>query len=312
MPFTVVGAGLAGLFAAAVLQQDCELVIEKQDAIPNNHSAVLRFRTGVFGEAVNIPFKKVPVIKSYIPAVGNPVGDSIAYSLKTNGSATLRSSITADGKVVERFIAPEDLVNRLAQRVGPKIQFSTEADFWVHKKAGLHHEPVISTIPMPVLMTLLGWDTTSEFHTQSGVNIRAKIPNCNVYATLYIPDPRDACYRVSITGDEFIAEYTERGYEKVETAGMEVDRLLWHFGLRQVVHGTIEVKRQKYAKILPIDERERKRFMLWATEQHNIYSFGRYATWRPDLQLDDLVKDLHVIQRMYHGTGYERKLNARS
>ena len=68
-----------------------------------------------------------------------------------------------------------------------------------------------------------------------------------------------------------------------------------------------KLKEQKYAKILPIDNRERKRFIAWATDTHNIYSLGRFATWRPGLLLDDLVHDVRVIQRIVEHGPYDHR-----
>ena len=67
------------------------------------------------------------------------------------------------------------------------------------------------------------------------------------------------------------------------------------------------MKRQLYAKILPIPEETRKRFILWATERHNIYSLGRFATWRPGLLMDDLVNDIRVIQRVAERGTYDHR-----
>ena len=302
MSFYVIGAGLAGLFASAVLQHDCLEVLERQPEVPNNHHAILRFRTGVFGDAVNIPFNKVPVLKSYVPFVGNIVGDSISYSLKTNGSATLRSSISADGKVVDRYIAPTDLVNQLVRRVGNKVAFEYAfgtSDLGSDRK-------YISTMPMPVLMDILGYEDRPKFESVAGYVVTAKLTNCSVYATLYLPDPHDRCYRVSITGDQFIAEYVD---PPMGTAANEIRRLSRYFGLNNLVDIADEpmVHMQRYAKILPINERQRKTFMAWATDEHNIYSFGRFATWRPSLQLDDLVNDLKRIQEFARSGPYERR-----
>ena len=40
------------------------VVYEKQDSLPNNHNALLRFRTNQVGIARAIPFKKVKVTKA--------------------------------------------------------------------------------------------------------------------------------------------------------------------------------------------------------------------------------------------------------
>lgn len=306
MAFHVIGAGLAGLFASAVLQQECLEVLERQKEVPNNHHAVLRFRTGAFGDAVNIPFTKVPVIKTYIPYVGNIVGDSIAYSLKTNGSATLRSSISADGKPVDRYIAPTDLIQRLLDRGGNKVV----TGFTITKHAMTNGgRKYISTMPMPALMELLDYESRPKFVYREGWVLKAKLANCSIFASIYITDPSNPCYRVSITGNELMAEFIN------EPAGNLYDllgRFLRMFGM--IDHAMLEdgskpeLYQQRYAKILPIDERQRKQFMAWATDEHNVYSFGRFATWRPSLQLDDLVDDLKKIQHYARSaSSYDRK-----
>jgi hypothetical protein len=58
-------------------------------------------------------------------------------------------------------------------------------------------------------------------------------------------------------------------------------------------------------KILPIDEDIRRRFIMWASDNFGIYSLGRFATWRPGLQLDDLVNDVRVIQRISSTNSYD-------
>jgi len=75
--------------------------------------------------------------------------------------------------------------------------------------------------------------------------------------------------------------------------------------------GDVDIHEQKYAKILPVSDNERKRFMIWATEQFNIFSLGRFATWRPGLLLDDLVNDIRIIHRLAKGeTAYDAKKEA--
>ncbi len=68
----------------------------------------------------------------------------------------------------------------------------------------------------------------------------------------------------------------------------------------------VHLKQQKFSKIIPVNEEARKRFMHWATVKHNIYSLGRFATWRPNLLLDDLVNDVRLIEKWTNqGNKYE-------
>ncbi len=299
----VVGAGMAGLLAGAMLRGECSEIIERQTEIPNNHSAVLRFRSTVVADVLNIPFKEVRVMKASHPW-RNPVADAMAYSYKNTGSSSLRSITTATGEVSTRYIAPPNLIQRIADCVVAPIKFGMSVDSGYFKPC----KPVISTIPMPILMKMLDWDIKAEFNHVSGRNIKARIDDMNAYFSLYVPQPEFPGSRISVTGDEMIVEcpiMDEPNPASLEqimafasgVIGIGADRIK-----------EVTVHEQRYAKILPIDDTERKRFILWATEVYNIYSLGRFATWRPGLLMDDVVNDVRVIHRLINGeTNYSHK-----
>lgn len=304
----IVGAGLAGLLAAAMLRNEATRIIERQSTLPNNHSAVLRFRTSVVGDVLNIPFKKVQILKGVARSIGNPIADALAYSRKTNGSFTLRSLVNARGEIEERYIAPPDLIQQIANRLMCPILHDCE--FKEEHWGG--DVPVISTIPMPVLMGLLGWRDVPEFRSVPGFNISFEAADTNAYVSLYVPDPDLSPSRISITGnlvqieitdpfDEFTEWETNKEFHEAVIAG--ACRLLGHIPFPDLWN----VRRQQYAKILPTDENVRKRFILWASEKYNIYSLGRYATWRPGLLLDDLVNDVRVIQKLQRSGSYDHR-----
>jgi hypothetical protein len=307
---------MAGLFAAAILREECKLVIEAQSELPNNHSALLRFRSSVVGDALNIPFKPVQVIKA-VASLGNPVADAIGYSIKTNGNATLRSIITAKGELERRFIAPPDFISRMAGKVTADINFGERLNLSARSEV-----PIISTIPMPALMQILGYENAPKFEYIPGYTCTIDLHNTDVCATVYIPDQTKKAYRASITGSRLIIEYAFPGKSAVQAseemkhltdypsaAKSELLGILSLFGMcdKKYLKLAPEFRPQQYAKIMPIDDNERKRFMLWATEKFNVYSFGRFATWRTTLLMDDLVQDLRVIQRLANG---ESKYNA--
>ena len=60
----IFGAGLAGLLAGNILRKYHPKIYEAQNELPNNHSALLRFRTSDVGTACSIPFKRVKVSKA--------------------------------------------------------------------------------------------------------------------------------------------------------------------------------------------------------------------------------------------------------
>lgn len=311
----IIGAGMAGLLAGAMMRHAATAIHEAQPELPNNHTAVLRFRSPVVGEALNIPFKQVNALKALAPWQ-NPIADALAYSAKTNGTHTLRSIMTADGRMATRYIAPEDLVSRMAAAVQCPINFNAKCDEYALREMAAAG-PVVSTIPMPALMKVLGWEAKSEFKSRAGINIVGTIPGASAYCSLYVPDPLLPFSRISITGDklivecseEFMNELHESPNDRLHKSRTVLLQALHMMGL-DGVSMSYEALPQKYAKVLPIDEAERREFIMWASTEHNIYSLGRFATWRPGLLMDDVVNDVRVIQRLtaQRGEAYSHKL----
>lgn len=334
MGFVIIGAGMAGLFAAAALREDAECILEAQPSLPDNHQALLRFRTDEVGRMLNISFKSVSVLKT-VDSIGNPAADAISYSVKTLGEARLRSIISANGVWEDRFVAPSDFVERLRAKVSCDIDFNTPwagGPFQARRPGrGCMYAPIISTIPMPALMRALKYsdfpNDHGTFRSVTGYVIQAELKDTDVYATVYIParsidgDPV-YCYRASITGSRLIVEYAFPG-DSAATAEEKMrpivaypfeqkkhlDNVLSLFGLDDTfIKGKPTSRPQRFMKLLPIPEEERKRFIMWASERHGVYSFGRFATWRPGLLMDHLPHDLQVIQSLADGApAYEAR-----
>lgn len=288
----IVGAGMAGLLAANMMRRRSPVIYEAQAGLPHNHSAVLRFRSPIVGEVLGVPFKKVRVLKCSL-AWRNPVADAMAYSRKVIGSYRTDRSILPGAEVVERWIAPPDLIERMAE--GIKIVYESPVSFpRVRDKTW---EKVISTIPMPNLMLMLDYNPRPVFEYVRGTNILATLPRTEAYLSVHIPDPELPFSRISITGDKLIVECSHDVPEKLTGGQVSsyMDKTLRVLGMREEPQN-VEVRRQTYAKISPIQEEVRRRFIFWASSQMGIaYQLGRYATWRPGLLLDDLVKDVRLI-----------------
>lgn len=289
MAIIVAGAGMAGLLAANMLHRHDVAVLEKQSQLPNNHSAVLRFRTAVVGEMLGIPFKRVNMVKAVAPW-HNPVADSLAYAFKNTGQYRSDRSII-DGTVsAERYIAPPDMLQRMAA----PLRIAYDVDAFNLENSG---KDIISTIPMPALMKILGYPRQLQFNYLSAINIKATFSHCDSYVSLLVPDPESIISRISLSGNEMTVECPgwepEEGGGQAHSIASEAAQLL---GFKAIFNDPPTAIRSHYAKILPIDNDARKEFIHWATVQHNIYSLGRFATWRPGLLTDDLVKDIRLIE----------------
>jgi hypothetical protein len=299
----IYGAGLAGLLAANMLRRFSPVIHESQASLPNNHEALLRFRSDAVARVTGIPFKKVLVHKAILwedRLITKPdLRLSNMYAQKVTGEVISRSILNLDP--VERYIAPPNLIELMAK--GVDIEYNSQ---WAGPSP--HETPCISTIPMPALMKMARWDTLVEFNYRTITIATADIagPKVEVYQTLYNPNPHDNWYRTSITGNHVILELIgDYPNYHVESA---LGRRLVEFGIRDFILVNPNVKVQRYGKIAPIHEQVRKEFIVGMSDVYGVYSLGRYATWR-NILLDDVVHDVNVIDSfMTQRSSYQRSL----
>jgi hypothetical protein len=296
----IIGAGMAGLLCGQMLARHSPVIYEAQASLPNNHSAVLRFRSSIVGDVLGIPFKKVTMIKAVEPW-RNPVADALQYSFKCTGQTKSDRSIITGTNVADRYIAPGDFISQMAKGLGIQCGVPWDPLLTIG-------DSVISTIPMPALMDILEYPNKPEFQSRPGINLSATVEDCDAYVSIYVPRPDAPWSRVSITGNKLIVEIPSEKYSRDPQT--DVYNAAWTLGFTPEQAITridkIEIHSQKYAKILPIDDGLRKEFLHWATVKHNIYSIGRFACWRPGLLLDDLVQDIRKIEGwIKSGNNYE-------
>jgi hypothetical protein len=291
----ILGAGLAGLLAARRLIHWDPIIYEQQKELPNNHSALLRFRSSIVGDAIGVPFKEVTVYKGVLlddeTITNSPtIREYNAYSIKSTGGAYNRSITNIAN--VSRYIAPYDLVKTCS--IGADIKYEHNAESLL--RGTKIEQPIISTIPMPDLMRILDYPRQPKFETKKIWTINCDLLGVDVYQTLYVPYGEYEPYRVSITGNRMTMEFAH----KPDCSDIIDDHIKKYLGLMFDINhiditNVIE-KEQQYGKIVPINDYERQKFILWATDKFNIYSLGRYATWRQIL-LDDVMGDIDVISR---------------
>ena len=286
---TIIGAGLAGLIAAHAWPQ--APLVEASPQPRAAHRALLRFRSDAVSRLTGIEFRKVMVRKG-IWAEGRFQEPNIRwanlYAQKVLGHGQLNGERSIwKTEPVERFVAPDTLYEQLLESVGERIVWDAQADF------GSKHL-LVSTAPMPVALAALKIENKALQFPRSAIKVyRFRVPGADVFQTVYFPERHLQVYRASITGDMLIVEATANADYDVASE----EAVNNAFGLHWEQAEMIEQVEQKYGKIAPIGEAVRKQLLFKLTHEHNIYSLGRFATWR-NILLDDVVDDIAVIKRL--------------
>ena len=109
-------------------------------------------------------------------------------------------------------------------------------------------------------------------------------------------------YRASISGDILIIESMN------ELDSNDRYFVFESFGLLTIENThVLKDHKQERGKIGAIDEKIRKKIILDLTLKHNIFSLGRFATWR-NIVLDDVYNDILVIKRLINKGSYDHHL----
>ncbi len=294
----IIGAGMSGLLCGAL--NPGSVIYEAGPERESDHKALFRCKTDEIGKILGIPFKKVEVHKGLWDNghIEPSIRSAHMYSQKVTGKVTGRSIMNLDPGV--RYIPPSDFIERLKARC--KIEYNTPFSA-KHLKPN-DKEPIVSTIPMNMMAKMMGRFHMAGIFNSKGIYVnRIKIKDCDSYCTMYYPGSTSV-YRASLTGDILITESMwELDYGSMPT-------LYNSFGLRIPMRQEFDFDKelintkQKMGKIYPIDEKARQEFITKLTLSDNIYSLGRFATWRPKVMLDDVLEDIFVIRRLIEGGNY--------
>jgi len=309
----IYGAGIAGLLAGNMFQNATIFEAGSEDQI--QHKALLRFRSHAVGDAVGIDFKKVRVNKGiyYNNNYREPnIQLANMYSKKVIGKFADRSIWNLDP--VDRFIAPEDFIQQLAERCKGRVVWNHTLNF---TEVFGQTENAISTLPMSLIVKFKSQHTnkvdlfTPDFKAEPIIVKRWRIKNSDIFQTVYFPQDNTNLFRASITGDLLIAEYMVDAENKFSDE-YSTNLIMNAFGIfddSEIVE--IEKVNQRFGKIAPIDDQWRKNFIHDLSMNHNIFSLGRFGTWR-NILIDDVLKDIAVVKKLLTASNYERsKLNAK-
>lgn len=288
MKIHIIGAGLSGLLTSQVFADHNTTVYDLAPEVPNNHHNVLRFRTNAAEALIGLPFKKVNVLKA-VQGGTNPVADAIRYSVKVTGKIHPRSVMSTEP--VKRFIAPPDLIPQLAKR----IHFMGGVNFLSEDFKDRYFLPglvniCISTLPASVTMPYFFPDRVGcDFSYQKGWTATMSLQeslDCSLNATVYDVSKDQPWYRATLCEGEVIFEGVGDPPEAYPYEWLRA------FGLSGKAATGCKINNSTYQKISELVVRDRKRLddAIWALgEHHDIYSIGRFATWKPKLLLDGVI-----------------------
>lgn len=292
----IIGAGLSGLLAAHAWQK-AELIeqLSEGELRARMHAAVLRFRSDAVSRLTGIPFRQVTVRKgiwsggAFVPP---SIGVANRYAQKCVGALVADRSIwSADGAPAARWVAPQEFPERLLDAVLPRIEFGWE---WTGSYPNAERDsPIVSTIPLPVMLRKLEWALPHFQRAKIWVQ-HADLPiGTDVHQTVYFPDDELPIYRASMTGRRLIMEFARPIDGTLELESwMHVERA---FGISMPAVRAAGDK--EFGKIVDLPTAMRKPILAKLTADLNVYSLGRFATWR-NILLDDVVQDIEMIRRM--------------
>jgi hypothetical protein len=313
MTIHIIGAGLAGLITACKFK-DAE--IYESCTRMQQHRALLRFRTLDVSNLTGIPFKEVTVHKE-IDYYGKTyrqctIEFANRYSRKVSGA--LGSHSIWDLDTVNRYIAPPNFYDILVDRHAARIAWETPMEPGDIRR-GNHHK-FINTSPLPVIMDVCGLEKVSFDFRKKAIRVDryALPPGTDIFQTVYFPEETLRTFRASITGDVLIVESMvseDDGYLWRLDENLEFYAVLEAFGLdglsTEIREKKIDSTPQKYGKIVPLPHEQREAILYELTREFNVFSIGRFATWR-NILLDDLVNDIYVVDRLLAASAYGREL----
>lgn len=293
----IIGAGLSGLLCGAL--NPGSVIYEAGSDRESDHKALFRCKTDQIGKLLGIPFKKVEVHKGLWDNghIEPSIRSAHMYSQKVTGKITGRSIMNLEPGI--RYIPPDDFVERLKE----KCTIEYNSPFNSNALHDWKNTPIISTIPMLVMAKMMGRLHMDGIFDSKPIFVnRIPIQNCDSYCTIYYPGRESSIYRASLTGNTLIVESTMLIDHNAIVGVFE------SLGLPIPLHADFDKVltniKQQQGKIYPIDEKIRQEFISKLTLYDNIYSLGRFATWRPKVMLDDVLEDIFVIRRLIEGGNY--------
>ena len=311
MKVVIIGAGMAGSVAAGAMSSSVPVVYDsKKDnggTGLGDHYAIMRLRSADIGKYLGCGLSEITVYKAVLYGGRLWVEPSITmnnlYSIKTHSELGIRS-LQELGKV-KRYLLPPF-------RCPAQVEYDHKA---CSVKPGLitfsngnevEYDVCISTMPMPALLGACSINHDMEFCANPIYIARATLNiKSSVHQTIYIPEPSTPVYRMTLENRVIILESTE------PFSGLGgMSEAISPFGLGVEDCSDFTFHTQHAGKMVSVDDNKRRFFIMKLTDEFGIYSFGRYALWKP-IRADHLIGDIENIKNMLLVSKERRKYESR-
>lgn len=304
MKIGILGAGPAGVMAHNYLKikgHDVE-IFEKDEFNVVKNSGVFRFKNRDSELFLGSELKKIHVVKeiNYMNKAFKECSIKMnnLYSSKVVGEISKRSIMNLND--CDRYILKDGM-----KLISPKLHANCEIkdidnykDNDGSKKILVNDsysfDYVISTLPLHVnahLAMEIPFDFSPISHVVWVTYVKAYFKS-DLNQTIFYPDLDLPYYRATHQEGDFIIESMQPLDDK------ECKKCVSDFlpDCEIVVTSKQRINIGKMVKYP--DDSQRKRLITELTNQHNIFSLGRFATWRPKLVVDDLLQDIKIIEKL--------------
>ena len=298
----VLGAGIAGCIAYHAFRSENVSIIEakpQNDTIPT-HKALMRLRDPEVARFLGADCREIEIEKG-IFYQGEFVEPNILmnnlYSMKLYDEIGKRSILKPGSSkryvLNNGFPAPENIM------WDSKVKRIKEGLIILEDDTRIPYDYCISTLPMCVTQGLMKYNLAGvdlKFEAKE-IHIRRyeiDTPSC-VNQTIYYPDPKVPLYRATLQDSLIIAELSKK-MKPGEKEEMELT-IFKSFGIYASVLKLISESTMPLGKIKVLEEHTRLQYILWLTDNLNIFSFGRFAIWKP-IRTDHLIGDIEKIKRI--------------
>lgn len=321
--YLIVGGGLSGLIMGLELTKRGEdyIIIEKNG---NPVEAKLHYLHADISKYFPFKLREVDIATNWLDNTGKLRADRPSIDVMNNFSwittdKVFQNSMKFIDGVLHKGWIPETGIENISEMVRQfnknkpligcelldvdgNIATVRHGDEKEEEILEIEFDKIISTIPLPFMMKIVGNGSDQEFKTEplkmTEVIFEDKYYE-DLFQIVYLPYADYGYSRISILGNRIVAEKANGQFE----AGEEGNRI----GLKKLIKMLLpncDVSKAKfedmtnwYGRYIPIDEGVRGQIMR-SLESKNILCLGRYAEWTY-MRVDHVVKKAELLAESF-------------